>query len=399
MPPAAEHVPADLRASRPATLVAHNGAAIFGGAERWTVRLLAGLQGRGHRVLFLCRDEDIAARARARGVPARVAHLGGHVALHDAARLALQLRRLAPDGLLLGTFKKTWLGAMAAHGAGVPRVVARIGLSSDRPGRRWVYRVAFRRWIHRIVVNADGLRAGVLEDLPGIAPERVITLYNGVDGLESEPGPGSGTVRRALGISPETPVVGTVARLAEQKRLGRLLDAVARLPSEVHCVIAGDGPERSGLEARAARPDLADRVHILGHRDDVAAVLGALDLLVVTSDREGMSNSMLEALAAGVPVVSTDVSGADEALGPGPDGVPPGVVVPREAEAVAAAVSGLLDDADLRRRMGEAGRRRVRERFDQRQKILAWETLLARDVEADVHEGPSALQRRGAAHP
>ena len=161
------------------TVVAHNGAAIFGGAERWTVRLLGRLQDRGHRVLLLCRDPAMRERIVAHGVPAEVAHLGGHVSLHDAVAFALRLRRLRPDGLLLSTFKKTWLGGLGARLAGVPRVVARIGLSTDLPGRRAVYRVAFGRWVDRVVVNADGLRAPVLAGIPGGSPEKVVTGATG----------------------------------------------------------------------------------------------------------------------------------------------------------------------------------------------------------------------------
>lgn len=369
-------------------VVAHNGAAIFGGAERWTVRLLAGLQSRGHRVLLLCRDERIAAEARRKGVDARVARLRGHVVLPDAWRLALLLRELRPDALLLSTFKKTWLGGMGARLAGVPRVVARIGLSSDRPARRFVYRIALTRFVDRVVANSDEIRAAVLEDLPGLDRRRVVTVYNGVEAPPRRREPGA--LRRELDLAPDVPVLGTVARLATQKRLDRLLRVVAELPPRAVCLVAGDGPERGALRELARELGLGERVRFLGHRDDVGDVLAALDVYVVTSDREGMSNSMLEALAAGVPVISTPVSGTAAALEPLPDGQHPGRVVSADVPSLARAVGELLADPVACRAMGAAARERAHTRFDRKEELDRWERLLTRDVMADVGEQRAA---------
>jgi len=358
----------------PLNVVAHNGARVFGGAERYLTRLLHRLQERGHRVLLLCRDEAIAERVRALGVAAEVAHLGGHASLHHAVRFAARLRRHAPDALLLGTFKKTWLGAMGGRLARVPRVVARIGLATDLPGRSAVYRIAFRRWIDGVVLNAAALRAPVQASLPGLAAERVVVIRNGVDAPMPTLPPGA--VRRELGVPPDAPVVGVVARLVRQKRLDLLVRAVARLDG-VRCVLAGDGPERGRLERLTAELGVTDRVAFLGHREAVGDVLGALDVFALTSHVEGMSNAMLEALAAGVPVVSTPVSGAAEALEPLGDGRRPGVVVEPTAEAIAASLGGLLADRAALAVMGAAARERARERFAWPDKLARWEAVLS----------------------
>ena len=111
--------------------------------------------------------------------------------------------------------------------------------------------------------------------------------------------------------------MGTVAR--GQKRLDLLLGAVARLEG-VRCLLAGAGPEEAVLRRGARTLGIAEHVVFLGHRESVGDVLDALDVFGVTSRTEGMSNAMLEALAAGVPVVSTPVSGAADALEPLGDG-------------------------------------------------------------------------------
>jgi glycosyltransferase involved in cell wall biosynthesis len=290
--------------------------------------------------------------------------------MHHAARLARRLRAQRPDVLLVGMFKKAWLAGLAGRIAGVPRTVVRVGLETDVP-RNAKYRLAFRRLVDHVVVVADRMRPAY-EALGG---GRLSVIPNAVHPPARQHFPGA--VRMSLGIPPEAFVIGSVARLVAQKRLDRLLDAVARLPDDVHCILAGDGPLRAVLERQAAAPELAGRVHFLGHRADVADVLGALDVFVATSDREGMSNAMLEALAAGVPVVSTRVSGTDEALRPGRDGVPPGVVVGFDAAAVASAVGEVLKDADRRRAMAAAAGMRAREAFGFPRVLDAWERVLA----------------------
>lgn len=353
-------------------VVAHNGAHVWGGAERATARLLAGLQARGHRVRLFCNDALVAERAAALGVATERLPLGGDVALPDALRFARRLRRERPDALLVGTFKKLWLAALAARLARVPRVVARVGLETDTP-RSAKYRFVLARWVDAVVVNAARVRPAYLA-LPGWTEARVPVIPNGVVPPERTRPPGA--LRQLLGLAPDAPVVGAVARLARQKRLDRLLRALARLPAEVHCVLAGDGEERESLQALARELGVAERAHFLGARDDVGDVLAALDLFVLCSEREGLSNAMLEALAAGVPVVSTPVSGADDALAPCADGRAPGVIVPFDEAALADALRRLLADRHALAAMRIAARRRAEEHFGFERMLDRWEAVL-----------------------
>lgn len=353
-------------------VAAHNGAFVFGGAERATVAILAGLQARGHRVRLFCSSPVVARPTEALGVPTEPGCLGGDLMFSHAFRLAARLRRHRPDALLVGTFKKMHLAALAARLAGVPRVVARIGLETDVP-RWWKYNVAIDRWVDAVVLKTEDMRRRYLD--AGIAAEKLVLVPGGVAPRPRRAPPGE--VRRSLGLAPGTPVVGAVARLDVQKRLDRFLHAFARLPVEAHAVVAGEGPERAALEALAGELGVRGRFHLLGHREDVADVLDALDLYLVTSDREGMSNSMMEALAAGVPVVSTPVSGADDALAPLPDGSAPGAVVGFDPEEVARAAGRILAAPELRAGMRAAALRRARESFDFERMLDGWEAVLA----------------------
>lgn len=359
---------------KPLHIAAHNGAHLFGGAERYLVRLLVRLRERGHRVVLYCADDAVAGPAEAAGLEVELLRLGGHASVHDAATFAGRLTARAPDALLLGTFKKTWLGGMAGRMARVPRVIARIGLETDLPSRGVVYRVAFRRWLDGVVVNAAALREPVLASLPGLPPERVVVIPNAVDAPPRSRPPGE--LRRSLGIPDGAAVVGAVARLAAQKQLDLLLRAVART-NRVHCVLAGDGPERARLERLAREVGVANRVHLLGHREDVGDVLAALDLFVVTSRVEGMSSAMLEALAAGVPVVSTPVSGAAEALAPLAGGRRPGAIVGHGEGEISREIIGLLADPGALAQMGAAARAAAVERFAWPEQLARWERVLS----------------------
>lgn len=338
-------------------IVAHNGARIWGGGERAVVLLLAGLQRRGHRVLLLCNDPLVARRAGEFGLETEIVPLGGDASLHHAVRMARRLRALRPDVFLVGTFRKLFLASLAARMGGVPRVVARVGLETDTP-RSGKYRLALSRWVDAVVVNASRIRAPFVE-LRG--EDWVTVIHNGISAPVCAAEPGA--MRRELGIAPDAPVVGTVARLARQKRLDRLVAAVALLPPDTHCVIAGKGSFEAPLRAQAEELGIADRLHLLGHRDDTGTVLDALDVFVIASDTEGLSNAMLEAMASGIPVVSTAVSGADDALEPFPVGRRPGTIAGWEPAELADAIRPILTDDALRARMGEAARERAEERF------------------------------------
>ncbi|MGH7443724.1 MAG: glycosyltransferase [Longimicrobiales bacterium] len=375
----ASHAAAAQRQAAPAqnqpdglVIVAHNGAAIFGGAERALLRLLQGLHARGHRVTLCCNHDIVLDAALERGVAALKMPLHGDVMLGDAVRFARFLRRHRPDAVIFGTFKKIWLGGLAVALAPVPHTIARVGLASDTP-RSAKYRFVLRRWIDTIVLNAEAMRADFIRGMPEL-DARIVVIHNGVP--RPDVTASAQAVRSALAIPDGAVVVGAVARLATQKRLERLVEAVALLPDHVHGVIVGEGAERHAIEAATGHHGVSRRVHLVGHQENAGAYLAALDVFVVCSDQEGMSNAMLEALAAGVPVVSTPVSGAAEALGPLADGGYPGIITPGFAAAdIADALRPLVLDAPLRMDMAAAATRAAG-RFSLDHMIDAWDRLL-----------------------
>lgn len=354
-------------------VAAHNAATIWGGAERATTMLLRGLMDRGHDVVLYCNNEIVAQRASEEGVPTAICVIAGDFSLHHSFRLASKLRAYRPDAFIVGTYKKLFLATLAARMARVPRIVARVGLESDTP-RSFKYRFALRRWTDAVVVNARRIVAP-FASLSGFGAGRVTLIHNGVaipdDNVDAT------TVRDQLGIEPGHFVIGTVSRLARQKRIDRLVSVAALLPEEVHVVIAGDGKQREVLEQQMAQLGLSHRVHFIGHRDDKDVVFAALDLFVITSDTEGLSNAMLEAMARGIPVVSTPVSGAEEALAADSRGNAPGVIADFDPAAVARSIEDLIREPLRLKRMSATARERARAEFSLDTMLDRWEMFLS----------------------
>src|SRR5581483_11111883 len=169
-------------------------------------------------------------------------------------------------------------------------------------------------------------------------------------------------LRAQLGIGDGSLAVAWLGRMTGIKRLDVLLHAFASLRrrgTDAHLVLAGDGPLRESLERLAADLAIADRTHFVGMRKDVAAVYGAADVVALTSANEGTPVSLIEALASGTPVVSTDVGGVRDVVLDDTGFL----VADGDAEGVAAALARFADDPDLRARFGEAARERTIERF------------------------------------
>jgi glycosyltransferase involved in cell wall biosynthesis len=212
----------------------------------------------------------------------------------------------------------------------------------------------------------------------GLAAAKIRVLYNGVDLEHFRPRPKTGYLHRELGLPPEAELIGTIGQLALRKGQDVLAQAAVRAPSagwsadklpRVHYVIVGERhsqkDESRSFEAAlraAAEGPLAGRFHLLGHRDDVAELLGELALLVHPARQEPLSRVLLESAAAGVAVIATDVGGTPEIFPPKSGSAR--LVPPDDPEALATAIVELMGDVNLRSHLGAAARRRAEEAFD-----------------------------------
>jgi glycosyltransferase involved in cell wall biosynthesis len=185
---------------------------------------------------------------------------------------------------------------------------------------------------------------------------------------------------------PGPPRIVTVGRLAWPKDPLTLVHALARVHGPFSALIVGSGPRRADVEAEIRRLRLGASVQVCGPRSDVPDLLAGADVFALASQSEGGPISILEAMAAGLPVIASDVGGVGEIVDDGVTGL---LVTPGDPDALAAALQRVLDDAELRRRLGAAGRRRAAERFDVGAQRRAHLELYARELAR--HGAPSFM--------
>lgn len=225
------------------------------------------------------------------------------------------------------------------------------------PGRHWWWRIVARR-IDAAVALTDDLEdelrqlgfGGPVWVIPNSRrPERFLAVDRATEAVR---------LRREVGVPPDVSLIGFVGHLVDQKRPERAVDVLVRVLQDglrAHLVMAGDGPLRRMLEREVQRRGLGDQVTLLGHRDDVEHVLGGLDLLVLTSDAEGIPGVAIEAQMAGCPVITFPLGGVAEVVEDGVTGV---VLEGSSPTVMARRVSDLLRNPSQLARMGVAARAR-----------------------------------------
>ncbi|MBD3368555.1 MAG: glycosyltransferase [Candidatus Eisenbacteria bacterium] len=331
----------------------------MGGGERWVLEVAGGLSERGHDVSVAGRRGGRLAReAREMGIPTIEVPMSGDADVVSVARLAVWIRRTAADVVNVQIKRAVRLGAAAAAFGGRPAVVERRGLELPvEPST--LDRLVYARFVDHVIVNAEAIGRGLLE-AELVPPDRLSVIPNGIDPARVEGGDGPG-FRGRFGIGAEASLVLFAGRLVGDKRPFDALDAfarVARRRSDVRLVIVGDGPLEEPMRARVDR-ELEGRVTFCGRLDGLRDALAAADVLIVSSRREGMPHVVLEAMAAGTPVVATAVSGIPEIIEDGETGVlsPPGDVA-----ALSSRLLDLLDDEGRRVGLARSARRVVESR-------------------------------------
>ncbi len=258
------------------------------------------------------------------------------------------------------------LGALAGKICGTKVITSRRDMGDF--GMRGSGRLAsfetkvINRLADRIMANSQAaLDAAVaIENIPR---HKMVLVYNGMDGERFAPPDDRTPLRKALGIDDDRCVFGIVAGHRKVKAVEVALSAFRRvkdvLPDALFLQV-GDGPEREFLEGEAKRLSLGDSVRFLGVRPDVERLLPAFDIFLLSSKTESFSNAILEAMAAGLPVIATRVGGNPECVKEGETGL---LVPSGSPEEMAKAMLTLARNPDLRRQMGRRGRERILETF------------------------------------
>jgi glycosyltransferase involved in cell wall biosynthesis len=275
-------------------------------------------------------------------------------------RLVPAIRATRPDVVHLHT--GAWYkGALAARLAGVRRVVyTEHGREHSDPVLARMQDHVASRWTHHVVAVSDRLRSYMIRAVK-VRPERIVTIANGVDTTVFSPGAPSAALRRSLRIPDDALVIGSVGRFEPVKAYSRLVAAFAdirrRLPDR-RCVLVlfGDGRDRPAIEAEVYRLGVRDDVRLPGWTDNAADGYRLLDVFAMTSLSEGMSLSLMEAMACGICPVVTDVGSNAEVLG---SALAHHAVADGDRDAFVGAACNALASATQRREVGEQARGRA----------------------------------------
>jgi glycosyltransferase involved in cell wall biosynthesis len=359
----------------------------IGGTELNALRTAERLDRSRFDVSVVCLQEQgpLLARYRKQGIPVLTLPLGrlhGITALRQGARLARYLATRQVDIVHSHDVYNNIFATAWARVARTPVVIASRRWWDDvpRPGLRVVNRYAYR-FADCVIANSRTVGDLLVTD-DGVHSERVAVVSNFVDEPAFAPlahaGSNPGALLGALGVPPGSLVVGCIAGLRPIKDHESLITAIASLRPRwpaLHLVLVGDGEARPSLERRTRELGLTDVVHFAGVRPNEPNLHHLFDISVLCSLSEAFPNSIVEAMAAGKPVVATRVGGIVDAVVDGQTGL---LVAPRQPAALAGAIERLLIDPALRRHWGDAAARHARAQFHANHVLPSLESLYDR---------------------
>jgi L-malate glycosyltransferase len=343
-----------------------------GGAEVLAARL-ARQSNKYFRFLFVCLDEmgSLGRELHDDGFPVEVLKRRPGLDWHCARRLAQIVRRERVDVLHAHQYTPFFYSTLSRlFGSRSPVLFTEHGRHHpDYPRqKRMVANRVLLRKRDRVVAVGEAVRRALIQN-EGIAPHRVGVIYNGIplERFGPQPTPSErAAIREAIGLRPDDLVLIQVARLDYLKDHATAIRTVERVStrcSRARLVLVGDGPERKTIAEMVRERGLEDHVRLLGQRDDIPRLMGASDIVFLTSISEGIPLTLIEGMAAARPVVSTRVGGVAEVVVDGQTGLlAPG----GEFESLAAHVLRLAELPEQRHQMGRAGRARAESLFTER---------------------------------
>lgn len=326
----------------------------WGGQEMRTVSEACGVAERGHRVLIVASPAaEILDRARAAGLATHALRMRNAFDPVAVARLCALIRREKADIVNTHSSIDSWVGAFAAKLSGVKLVRTRhLSASISRHPLNFVHRLP-----DAIITTGEGTRQR-LRDHNELQPLILESIPTGVDCDAFRPQPRTPQTRSALGLPENATILTKVAVLRRLKRHDVLLEAAARLEDRpgLFFVLVGEGSQREAIEESIRSLGLGDRFKLFGHLEDIRPVLAATDIVVSSSDTEGVPQSAAQAMAMELPVIHTEVGSVGELI---EDGVTGLLVPPNDPTALARAITKFLDDPAWARECGRRGREHV----------------------------------------
>jgi glycosyltransferase involved in cell wall biosynthesis len=326
----------------------------WGGVETWMLAVAKGLAARGHAITGCARrGSRFLDRFAEQGFSVETLAFRRDFGPLDILKLRRIQRRRSVRAIVTKLDRGIRAAGLASALGGGAAVVMRQGLFEVKDGFR--HRFAYR-WVDRVITPARSIRERILET-GVLAEDRVDHVPNGVDADRFARDGAKGRAFRERMEIPDGPLLVNTSRLHDQKGHDVLLDAFATLAGAPRLVLAGAGKREGSLRERAADLGVGERVYFPGHVDDVPGLLSAADAFVLSSRFEGMPNNVLEAMAAGLPIVATTVGDVPDMLTDDRDAL---LCAPDDAGALAERMGRVLEDGDLAGRIAAAAAQRAR---------------------------------------
>jgi glycosyltransferase involved in cell wall biosynthesis len=366
------------------------------GGQNQVLLTVNGLRSMGHRAALVAHPDGELRRRAAEGLELIPLAPRTEMDLTAAWRFARVVKRLEPDiihahdphGIAMASLALS-LGAASIRSGHVPALVASRRVDFHLRGN------SFSRWKQRqvdcFIAASEAIRQMLVAD--GVPVEQTVTVHEGID-VQHVEAAAPVNVHEAFWLPHEAPVVGNVAALVPHKGQRHLIEAahlvVQELP-DARFVILGEGELREQLERQVRDYHLEKHVLLPGFRTDVIGCVKGFDLFVMSSVTEGLGTSLLDAMACARPIVATRAGGIPEIVVDGVNGL---LVEPRDHHAMAAAIVRMLKDAALRRRMGDAGLVRVRERFTVERMLEGTAAVYERVADSSLSAGTARQPAR-----
>lgn len=363
-----------------------------GGTQRWLLHMLKGLARRGYEHRLVVARDITSPFFLAEAQRLAEVHVAGESSLrcgYGLVRIWRSMRNWKPDVVQTALPTSDMIGRILGRLAGVPVIVSSVrGRNADKPAwQRWLdRRTAFIP--DRVVVNAREAGQSAIEN-EGVKQEQIVLIPNGV--AAPRPEKSRGAVLASLDIPANAMVIGAVGRLHASKGHGDLISAFASLATDmpgVFLVIAGEGGLRGSLQRQIADLGLAGRIRLPGARDDIGDLLGAIDVFAHPSRWEGMPNALMEAMAAGLPVVASSVDGIKVLVADGVTGL---LVAPGATGDLAVKLRTLLLDRTTALELGRKAAARMTEEFELERMFDTYDNLYRSLLKQKIPAGDRKL--------
>jgi glycosyltransferase involved in cell wall biosynthesis len=354
---------------------------MWGGAEIWLMDIMHGLQDRGHQVSLICRPGTILEKnALFEGFDVTTLKMNSDFDIKAIFKIRKLLKEKKIQLISTNMDKELRIGGIAAKLAGNIAVVP--SREVDYPLKNKLrYRFTYNYLADHIIANSFSTKKTLLKEAPWLSPDKIEVIYKGINPHPYIENSGKGKeLRKELKISDSEKVIGFVGQIIERKGINDILKSipgvVEKIP-DVKYLFAGEGKLESFLKSEIKRMGIEKNVLFAGFRKDIPSVMNAVDLLILPSVVEGFGYVLVEAMAAGKPVVATNVSSIPEIVLDKKTGI---LIDVHQPEQLAEAVLKILENKDAAKEMGILGKERVLQNFTIDKMIANTEAVFLKQI-------------------